>query len=112
MTADWDRFLIFTLILIGDSFFGNSVGFFFGCFFDNSSKAVTGGLLIMLPYIVFGGYLVNLKTVGWWIRWISYLSPLRYSAEALLRNELENNSKYEEGNLIIEYYNYDGGLPG
>lgn len=112
MTTDWDKFFIFTFILLLDTFFGISIGFFFGCFFENSSKATTGALLIMLPFLIFNGFIVNLNTVPKWIRWISYLSPMRYSVEALFRNEVEGNSKYKNGDEIIDNYNYNVGLLG
>lgn len=63
----------------------------------------------MLPFILFGGYFVNLDDVYVWLRWLQYLSPIRYSTEAILRNEFENNSKY--GNITTyQKYHYDIGM--
>jgi len=63
----------------------------------------------MLPFILFGGFFVNLGDVYVWLRWIQYLSPIRYSTEAILRNEFEDNSKYE-GKITYQQYEYDLGL--
>jgi ABC-type multidrug transport system permease subunit len=63
----------------------------------------------MLPFILFGGFFVNLGDVYVWLRWIQYLSPIRYSTEALLRNEFEDNPKYA-GMVTYEKYHYDLGL--
>jgi len=67
-------------------------------------------MLLMFPYIVFGGYFVNLSTIYVWLRWLSYLSPIRYSMEALLRNELENNSDYTEEDQIYKSFHYNIGM--
>jgi len=64
----------------------------------------------MLPFILFGGYFVNLDDVYVWLRWIQYISPIRYSTEALLRNEFEDNSVYDDSTKVYESLNYDIGL--
>lgn len=112
-TAEIGKFLIFCLILMTVVFTATSVGFFLGCLFDNSSKATTGSMLFMMPYFIFGGYFVNLKDVYVWLRWLQYLSPIRYSMEALLRNEFEDNSDYSaDDQKVYEQYDYNIGLWG
>ena len=69
-----------------------------------------GSMLFMLPYMVFGGYFVNLNSIYVWLRWMNYLSPIRYSMEALLRNELENNSNYNEADQIYKSFHYNFGM--
>mmetsp|Transcript_8051 Transcript_8051/g.7131 ORF Transcript_8051/g.7131 Transcript_8051/m.7131 type:complete len:102 (+) Transcript_8051:514-819(+) len=64
----------------------------------------------ILPFLIFGGLLVNLNTVPVWIRWLGYISPIRFSAEALLRNELENNDNYPGGEEVLENLGYTVGL--
>ncbi|CAI2359700.1 unnamed protein product [Moneuplotes crassus] len=111
MTADFDKFLIFTLVLVVLVFSATSVGFFLGCLFDNSSVATPASMMVLLPYIIFGGYFVNLKDVYVWLSWLQYISPLRYSTEALLRNEFEDNSDYSEDfQRIYEGFDYNIGL--
>jgi len=110
MTKDLERFLIFTLILVAVVVCSTSVGLLIGWMFDNASKATAGSMLVMMPYIIFGGYLVNLGSVYPWLRWISYLSPIRYSTEACLRNELEDNDKYGEEDQIYNKFDFNIGL--
>ena len=43
------------------------------------------------PLIVFSGFYINLESIGWWFRWISYISPVRYGCTAVFRNELEGH---------------------
>lgn len=64
----------------------------------------------MMPYIIFGGFFVNLNTVYVWLRWITYLSPIRYATEALLRNELEDNGDYSDEDQIYKAFDYNTGL--
>ena len=45
----------------------------------------------MLPIILFGGVFTNVDTYPAWIRWLQYLSPIRYGLEALVYNEFEDN---------------------
>ena len=44
----------------------------------------------MIPIILFAGIIVNLDTSYVWIRWIQYISPLRYGLEVLHRVEFED----------------------
>lgn len=108
-TADAGRFFLFALILVLDVFCATSIGFFIGCAVTNASAATSLVTLIMLPFILFAGFFVNLGDVYVWLRWLQYLSPIRYSTEAILRNEFEDNSEYA-GKNTYERYHYDLGL--
>ena len=63
-----------------------------------------------IPFIMFGGYLVNLNNIYVWLRWIQYISPIRYCNEILLRNEFENNDNYPNGEEFYESLGYDLGI--
>lgn len=108
-TEDAGRFFIFALILILDVLVATSMGFFVGCAVQNASAATSLVTVAMLPFILFAGFFVNLDDIYVWLRWLQYLSPIRYSTEAILRNEFEDNSKYD-GIVTYQKYNYDLGL--
>mmetsp|Transcript_23349 Transcript_23349/g.20737 ORF Transcript_23349/g.20737 Transcript_23349/m.20737 type:complete len:189 (-) Transcript_23349:122-688(-) len=110
MTADLGRFLVFTLIMVLDVLVATSIGFFLGCIFSDPSVATDASMLFMLPFIVFGGFIVNLNDAGGYISWVQYFSPIRYSTEALLRNEFEDNGDYTGGEALFDRYGYDIGL--
>ncbi len=38
---------------------------------------------------MFGGFLINIKTLGNWLSWCRYLSVFRYSISALSVNEMK-----------------------
>jgi ABC-type multidrug transport system ATPase subunit len=110
LTADADRFFLHALVLILDVFCATSFGFFVGCAVTNESAANALVSLMMLPFILFAGYFVNLGDVYVWLRWIQYLSPVRYSTEALIRIEFEDNDRYNVSEPLYERFDYDVGL--
>jgi ATP-binding cassette subfamily G (WHITE) protein 2 len=47
-------------------------------------------VLIFILNLIFGGLLVNIRNLGDWIRWLQYLSIIRYSLNTLTINELKS----------------------
>ncbi|CAD8042834.1 unnamed protein product [Paramecium primaurelia] len=71
---------------------GNSIGLMAGCAF-NDIKAATGFVpLALLPLFAFSGFYANPKQFYDWIGWIQYVSPIKYSFEAIARNEFQSRS--------------------
>lgn len=52
--------------------------------------------LVLLIWVLVGGFLVNPKSIPVWVGWIRYVSPLPYAFEALYTNELRGQA-YELG---------------
>ena len=46
--------------------------------------------LMAFPMILFGGFFVNLTTVPVWLRWLQWVSPIRYGMEAMAHLEMDN----------------------
>ena len=63
----------------------------------------------MMPLALFGGLLVNLKTLPIWIGWMQYLSPIRYALESLTRNEFSGRSYGIEDVNPVDYLGYNVG---
>lgn len=85
-----DKFFIFTLTLLLASLCASSVAFLVSACVRTFAIA---NLLVGLPYVfmmVFGGVLINLKSVLSWLAWIKYISIFRYAIESLEINELHN----------------------
>lgn len=57
--------------------------------FNDIGMALTVMPVFMMPLMVFSGFFVNSENLGWWFRWISYISPMRYSFIGLIKNEFE-----------------------
>lgn len=90
LDRDIDKFFIFTLTLLLASLCASSVAFFVSACVRTFAIA---NLLVGLPYVfmmVFGGVLINLKSVLSWLAWIKYISIFRYAIESLEINELHN----------------------
>ncbi|KAK2560544.1 Broad substrate specificity ATP-binding cassette transporter ABCG2, partial [Acropora cervicornis] len=77
LDRDVDKFFIFTLTLLLASLCASSVAFFVSACIRTFAIA---NLLVGLPYVfmmVFGGVLINLKSVLSWLAWIKYISIFR-----------------------------------
>lgn len=46
--------------------------------------------IILLAMIIFTGYVVPVRNMLGWCRWINYINPMAYSFEALMANEYHN----------------------
>lgn len=55
------------------------------------SVAIAATPFIILPFFIFSGFLVNHKNVPSWLKWLEYLSFVRYGFEALTLNEVYNS---------------------
>lgn len=61
-----------------------------GSFFDQAEQACFFCPLLILPFVLFAGFITNVDTFPNWISWFQYVSPIRYGFEASLRNEFAN----------------------
>jgi ABC-type multidrug transport system permease subunit len=61
-----------------------------GSFFDKAEQACFFVPILILPFILFAGFLTNIDTFPDWVGWFQYFSPMRYSFEAMIRNEFEH----------------------
>ena len=66
-------------------------------------------MLVMIPFIVFAGFIINFDDVPVWLNWFQYLSPMRYSTEAMVYTEFEDNDDYINGEEVVERFNYNVG---
>jgi ABC-type transport system involved in multi-copper enzyme maturation permease subunit len=87
-----DKFFKFYLILFFLALSSAGYGYLISSIFSNPEIAVSIAPIVMLPLILFGGMFSNLGTVGSWISWVQYISPIRYGYEALLRVEFEDKA--------------------
>ncbi len=83
------RFGVFYLIVVVTGFCGSSVGFLLGSIF-NDAKVVTVLINIsILPLVLFSGFFKQRDSLPVWLGWIEYISPFKYSLQALMLNEYE-----------------------
>ncbi|GLC58231.1 hypothetical protein PLESTB_001335900 [Pleodorina starrii] len=58
------------------------------CLLSSPGRAVLVLNLLLLMCALFGGFLANKASIVVWLRWLAYLSPIRFCWEALAINEL------------------------
>ena len=67
-----------------------ALGMLIGCTFKSKEVAMQVMPLAILPIMIFGGLFVNLETIPKWLHWIQYISPIKYSFNAMLIEEFSN----------------------
>lgn len=86
----FDHFLVFTLFLVLASLNGSALGFLSSTLVDSPDAAAIIGPLILLPFIIYGGFFVSASNSPAWLAWIQWVSPAQYAFTGLLLNELDN----------------------
>ncbi|KAL4512254.1 hypothetical protein ABPG72_005256 [Tetrahymena utriculariae] len=86
LNADFGRFCFFLLVGILNSFVGQSQGMFFGSLFKDAQTAVNVTPLMILPFMLFGGFYKNVANMPDWNAWLQWISCYRYAFEATVRS--------------------------
>ncbi|KAJ3165466.1 ATP-binding cassette sub- G member 2 [Geranomyces variabilis] len=75
--------------------------------------AMAIGPLIVVTFLIFAGQLIATTEIGWWFRWLHYLSPIGYAYSAHAQNELAGlqftcdgavGACTQTGNQVLEIY--------
>ncbi len=88
-TGSFFYFLV-TLILV--SLAASAMNLAISAFTPSLSLGNLLAILLLLFFMLFGGFLVNKQSTPSFVRWLKYLSFLNYGFEILLVNELDNLS--------------------
>lgn len=91
-TDEAKYFFIYFAIYFTECLVAQSFAYCIGSLYDNTAQALSMTNVIVLPFILFAGTLINETSTDPWLRWIKYLSPVKYASEAGITNEFENNS--------------------
>ena len=75
--------------------FSQAFGLLIGTIFEDDKVTISLTSLLYGPIFIFGGCMGNINKMYVWIRWMQYLSPIRFAHEILLKNEFDDNSKYK-----------------
>jgi len=63
------------------------------------AEALTPTALFVIGLVVYTGFVIPIRNMQGWLRWINYINPLAYSYEALVANEFHHRN-FECANLI------------
>lgn len=66
----------------------------------NVGDAAIAAQGVLIPFVLFGGLMINLDSIDDWISWYQYLSPVRYTEEAFT---WVNFNAYEGEGIFVEY---------
>lgn len=69
-----------------------SMGYFISCVFNDMTIANMIAPILMMPFMLFGGFYSNLKSMPAWLGWLQWCSPIKYALEAMMFNEFNENS--------------------
>ncbi|RKP06901.1 P-loop containing nucleoside triphosphate hydrolase protein [Thamnocephalis sphaerospora] len=83
------RFFTSCIAMILISFSGMAIGLATTSFFQELPVALTVVPTFVMPMLVFSGMFVNIANLPAWIRWINWLSLMKYGFVALVKNEFE-----------------------
>ena len=70
------------------SLVANAIGILIGAIFSPQA-AMTSFPMLLLPLMIFGGLMINLKSIPSWYRFMPHISPLKYGFTAMTKNEFE-----------------------
>lgn len=67
----------------------------------------------MLPTLLYAGFMSNVDQIVSWLKWMQYISPMRYAMEITFRAEYRAEDFSPDDHLNtypVEGYNYDLGM--
>ncbi|KAJ2156679.1 hypothetical protein GGF46_005025 [Coemansia sp. RSA 552] len=89
LRQDGARFLLYTATCIVLNMCGFSFGLLLGSLFRDMSTILAALPAMFLPFLLFGGLLVNTGNSTVWLRWLQWISPIKYGYTALMRNQFD-----------------------
>ncbi|KAK9736641.1 ABC transporter [Popillia japonica] len=119
LNPDVTRFFIACGIVTLVAHVAISFGYFISCASSNTSMALSIGPPLMLPFLLFGGFFLNISSIPVYFKWLSYFSWFRFGNEALMINQWRgvgainctNTSGIcpKNGHVVLEMYNFSEG---
>ncbi|XP_031332548.1 protein white-like [Photinus pyralis] len=64
-----------------------SLGYMISCLCNTGASALTVATTLQIPVQLFSGYLINFDAIPRYLRWLSYISWMRYSFESIMVNQ-------------------------
>lgn len=81
-----ERFTIATCVLVLISQVATSFGYFISCISGNIQLSLSIGPVVVVPFMLMGGFFLNHKTVPTLLQFLPYMSWFLYGNEALMVN--------------------------
>ncbi|CAG9864008.1 unnamed protein product [Phyllotreta striolata] len=93
-----------------------SYGYLVSCVSSSTSMALAIGAPMIIPFLLFGGFFMNLNSIPAYFVWLSYLSWFKYGNEALMVNQWSGVVEIDcggsaacqrTGRIVLESYSFD-----
>ncbi|TPX36852.1 hypothetical protein SeMB42_g07013 [Synchytrium endobioticum] len=104
------KYFIHCAFAVLASIAGWALGILFACSFSSLPVALAAAPVILMPLMLFSGLFVNLNSIPVWLRWIQYLSPMKYGFEGMVKNEYSGIQLYCQGPLPVDGKGMDDAL--
>jgi len=111
-----ERFFIFVFIIVLTSNCAYSLGYIIATATPSVQVALAVAPVVLLPFMIFGGFLINLDSIPNYFYWLSYLSFFRYGFESLVVVQFDglqldcSNAvgfcKYPTGQAVLDQYSF------
>ncbi|CAH0555331.1 unnamed protein product [Brassicogethes aeneus] len=116
LNGEISRFFLACAIVTLVANVSTSFGYLISCAASSVSMALSIGPPLIIPFLLFGGFFLNINSIPVYFTWISYLSWFKYGNEALLINQWRNVTDIDcpignstcprDGHVILEIYNF------
>jgi hypothetical protein len=78
---------------------GLLIGIATGIAIRNQNLAVQSAPIVIIPFVLYGGLVVNLKTLPAYSSWMQYITPMRYSFNAFMTSQLKSDALDHLGDI-------------
>ena len=114
-----DHFVLFFAVLLVETLVGIGLGVALSASFSKPEMAGQVAPLVVVFFLIFAGYFLNENSIPIAIRWLKYLSFVRYAFQALAVNEFRGAHFYcrgpgasdltcvTDGGLVLRQLNFD-----
>lgn len=89
LQADGGKFVLFFLTLMLVDNCGTNLAVCICSYFPTIEQVMQFGPAFIMPLMIFSGFYVQIDSIGWWFRWISYWSPIRFGFSSAIQNEMK-----------------------
>ncbi|KAJ2392525.1 hypothetical protein GGI23_005201 [Coemansia sp. RSA 2559] len=86
---DGVKFVVFMVCCIAVNMCGCSLGMLLAILCKTMSAIVTALPMVLIPLLLFAGLFVNTGNSTVWLRWIQWLSPVKYAFSATMENQFK-----------------------
>ena len=99
-------FFLFIVGVVLSSWVATLIGIFVGTLVHNPNTAIEITPMIFVPIMLFSGYTTNTDNIVAGLKWLEYMSPIRYLFEYFVHNEFD--SRDDLGNVNpVETLNFE-----